>query len=491
VTASDPPGAAAAEPRALADLLADLPPPAEERALLGQLQTAVQGGARPLVVVDDDPTGTQTVSGARVLLDWDAADLTAALSEPDPLFFLLTNSRSLPERQAESLSEQIGRQLVSAAPDATFAVASRSDSTLRGHYPAEILALQNGLGRTFDGHLLVPAFFEGGRYTIGDVHWVAVPGPDSASVIPASSTPFARDATFGYASSHMPTWVAEKSRGRWAPAQVHSVSLGVIRDGPGAVSRRLQDVHDGLPVVVNAAAYGDLVTFVLGLLEAEALGKRFLYRTAASFVRVRAGLARAPLLTPDEIYRSCAGDFALQRAAHGLVVVGSYVPASSEQLGRLLSGTPSGPLEPIEVDVAAVLNGDDLRLSEQVDRALRSGSLPVLFTSRELVSAAGEAGLAIGQQVTDALVTAVANLTVQPHFVVAKGGVTSHEVARRGLGARRATALGQLLPGVPVWRLETGHGLGAGIPYVVFPGNVGGASDLRRVVELLTDQPQP
>jgi uncharacterized protein YgbK (DUF1537 family) len=248
-------------------------------------------------------------------------------------------------------------------------------------------------------------------------------------------------------------------------------------------------VYEGVPVVVNAASYGDLVTFVLGLLDAEALGKRFLYRTAASFVRVRAGLARAPLLTPDAIYHSGAGVPGRERSAHGLVVVGSYVPASTEQLGRLLGGTPPGPLEPIEVDVAAVLNRADLRLSQRVDHALRSGSLPVLFTSRELVSAAGEAGLAIGQKVTDALVAAVANLTVQPRFVVAKGGITSHEVARRGLGARRATALGQLLSGVPVWRLDTTDGLGAGIPYVVFPGNVGAADDLRRVVELLTNEP--
>jgi uncharacterized protein YgbK (DUF1537 family) len=491
VTTSDPPSAPPTEPRLLSDLLADLPPAFDEDAFRSRLEAAVHEGARPLVVVDDDPTGTQTVSGARVLLDWDAAELGDALRVADPLFFLLTNSRSLPERQAAWLNEQIGRQLVEAPADVPFALVSRSDSTLRGHYPHEVLALQQGLGQTFDGHLLVPALFEAGRYTIGDVHWVAVPMPDSPSVVPASATPFARDTAFGYHSAHLPTWVQEKSRGLWSAAQVQSVSLDVVRAGPTEVCRRLQDVQGAVPVVVNAATYGDLASFVLGLLEAEARGKRFLYRTAASFVRVRAGLGPAPLLNAAQVYAACAlGDRAAPAVRGGLVVVGSHVPASTSQLEQLLQETALGPIERIEADVPAILAGADVSLSARIDGALRRGALPVVYTSRELVSAGGDEGLVIGQRVTDTLVTAVGGLSTQPRFVVAKGGVTSHELARRGLGARRATALGQLLPGVPVWRLEAPLGaLGAGIPYVVFPGNVGGPDDLRRVVALLSGRP--
>jgi uncharacterized protein YgbK (DUF1537 family) len=367
---------------------------------------------------------------------------------------------------------------------------SRSDSTLRGHYPQEILALQQGLGQTFDGHLLVPALFEAGRYTIGDVHWVAVPAPDSPSVVPASATPFARDTAFGYHSAHLPTWVQEKSRGLWTAAQVQSVSLDVIRAGPTAVCRRLQDVQGGVPVIVNAATYGDLASLVLGLLEAEARGKRFLYRTAASFVRVRAGLGSAPLLGAAQVYAACALSDRAAPTAPGLVVVGSHVPASTSQLEHLLNETALGPIERIEVEVPAILAGADVGLSARIDGALQRGALPVVYTSRELVSAEGDEGLAIGQRVTDTLVAAVGGVSTQPRFVVAKGGVTSHELARRSLGARRATALGQLLPGVPVWRLEATSGaLGGGIPYVVFPGNVGGPDDLRRVVALLSGRP--
>jgi uncharacterized protein YgbK (DUF1537 family) len=103
--------------------------------------------------------------------------------------------------------------------------------------------------------------------------------------------------------------------------------------------------------------------------------------------------------------------------------------------------------------------------------------LAVLATSRRLVT--GQDNLAIGRTVTDALIAVVRGLSVQPRFVIAKGGITSHEVAQRGLGAARATVLGQLQPGVPVWRLESGPDLrSAGVPYVVFPGNVGGPTGL-------------
>ena len=115
-----------------------------------------------------------------------------------------------------------------------------------------------------------------------------------------------------------------------------------------------------------------------------------------------------------------------------------------------------------------------------MDQALEAGQLPVLYTSRQLVTAAGqEENLSIGRAVADALLDALHRLRVRPRFVIAKGGITSHEVAQRGLGALRARVLGQLQAGVPVWRLEPGPGLRFGdIPYVVFPGNVGGPTSL-------------
>jgi uncharacterized protein YgbK (DUF1537 family) len=231
-----------------------------------------------------------------------------------------------------------------------------------------------------------------------------------------------------------------------------------------------------VPVVVNAAGYGDLTIFVLGLLDAEARGKRFLYRTAASFVRVRAGQASRPLLSAAEIYGARSASIGSARG--GLVVVGSYQPSTTHQLNNLLAASDLRP-HPVEMDVRAVLEGrwSAERLGGELGAALARGELGVLSTSRELVT--GHDNLAIGRTVTEALLAVLHLVASRPRFVIAKGGITSHEVAYRGLGARRATVLGQLQPGVPVWRLESGTGVRyAGVPYVVFPGNVGGPTGL-------------
>ncbi len=473
----------------LAHLLEGLPPEPREADLFPELQRAVAASPRPLVVVDDDPTGVQTVYDAPVLLAWDTADLRARLAAPDPVVFLLTNSRSLPAEEAARINRALARELSAAREGSVLPMVSRSDSTLRGHYPTEVDALAEGAGIAFDGHLLVPAFFEGARYTIADTHWVGLNDGPPGSVVPADATPFARDAVFGYRSAFLPAWVEEESGGRWHASEVQSVPLDVVRLGPEAVRARLMEVCGGAPVVVNAAGYGDLAAFVLGLLHAESAGKRFLYRTAASFVRLRAGLEARPLLTGAEIYAACAswGTERGPAGEHGLVVVGSHVPAATQQLGRLLA-TARLPLVPIEVPVASVLSDawSAADAAARIDTALQSRRLPVLFTSRDLRAGSGDESLRIGRRVSDALVDTLARVRVRPRFVVAKGGITSHDIAQRGLGARRALVLGQLLPGVPVWCLEQGPALRfPGIPFVVFPGNVGGPESLARAVEAL------
>ncbi len=84
-----------------------------------------------------------------------------------------------------------------------------------------------------------------------------------------------------------------------------------------------------------------------------------------------------------------------------------------------------------------------------------------------------------------ALCEVISHISTRPAYMVAKGGITSIEAARVGLHVREAYALGQILPGVPVWRL----GLGSrwpGLTYVVFPGNVGDETALLRAVMTLS-----
>jgi uncharacterized protein YgbK (DUF1537 family) len=414
-----------------------------------------------------------------VLTTWEVDALARELAAPEPVFYILTNSRSLPLPAAQQLNTEIGRALAQASAQSgrAFTVVSRSDSTLRGHYPGETDALAQAVGMSAAATLIIPYFREGGRYTIHDIHYVAEDG----QLVPAAQTPFAQDAAFGYRASNMRAWVAEKSGGRIAAEKVASITLDDLRvGGPAAVQAKLAALEKGQVCIVNAADLRDMEVLVLALLEVEAAtGRRFLYRTAASFVQIRAGLRTRPLLT--------AADMGLAGQGGGLFVVGSYVPKTTAQVQALLA---QPRIVPVEVEVAQLLEPSARteaisRAQVATDKALASGQEVVLYTSRSLVTGQDAAGsLAIGQQVSSALVAIVAGLAVTPRFLVAKGGITSSDLATQALRVRRAMVMGQIIPGVPVWRTGAESRL-PGLAYVVFPGNVGGNDALVMVHEKL------
>jgi uncharacterized protein YgbK (DUF1537 family) len=471
------------------EYLASQPSTRTVEGALEEIQRRVVESGRSVVVLDDDPTGVQSVHGVPVLTTWAVEDLRWALEQTSPTFYILTNSRSFPEQEAVALNREIVRNLLEAAGSGTdFDVVSRSDSTLRGHYPAETDALAEVLEegeRGPDGLIICPAFFEAGRITVDDVHWVRQDG----ELIPAGQTEFASDHSFGYRSSDLKAWVEEKTGGRLKAQEVLSAGLADLREGgPERVASILKEASGGRPVVVNAASYADLEVFVLGLLAAETEGKRFLYRTGPSFVRARGGITEPKILGPEDLYRK------RPKEGHGLVLVGSYVPTTTRQLEAALA---LDGVRSVEMSVPRLLEPgsreDELgRVVEEVNGSLASSEV-VVYTSRELVTAsAGEsAGLTnfeIGAAVSGALVEAMRRVdrSLPLSFVVAKGGITSSDIATKGLKVRRAEVAGPLLPPgiVPVWILPEENDF-PGLPYVIFPGNVGGPDSLARAIEVL------
>ncbi len=458
------------------------------RSIIDQLPKAAAGydfpvvrrhvSSRPTktVVLDDDPTGTQTVHGVDVLADWSVPLLAAALADPRPCFYILTNTRSMSASEASSVVRDIAANLAEAGNLAgvRFVIVSRGDSTLRGHFSEELDAIEKGLEVAFDAKIVIPAFFEGGRFTIDDVHYVA----EGDNLVPAAETEFSRDRTFGYSHSNLREWIEEKTKGAVPAESVASIAIATLRGpaGADAVRARLLSLPKGAFLVVNAAAYPDLEVFTRGLLEAEAEGRRFLLRTAASFVRVRAGIEPRPQLAPRGISDSKPGG--------GLVVVGSYVRKTTQQLESLL-GLPVAT----GIEVAVDRLGDPASRADEITRAgaaalaaMRSGRHAVVFTSRKLESTLGAAGeLKAGRIVSEALVEIVRAIPEQPRFLVAKGGITSCDIAIRGLGMKKALVLGQASAGVPVWEMgpETRF---PGMKLVVWPGNVGGPDALRDLV---------
>ena len=442
---------------------------------LPEIQATIKQLNQKVVVLDDDPTGTQTVHDAAVLTVWTDDAVATEMSDPSSAVFVMHNSRSMTTPDAERVNAEIGTALgkVQIRP---FVVVSRSDSTLRGHFPAETDALANALNLEIDAVLIIPAFMAGGRFTINDVHYVA----EGDTLVPASDTPFAQDKAFGYKHSNLREWVEEKTKGAVSANDVVSISLETIRTGgPDAVHQQLMRLKNQTVCVVNATNEIDLGVVALGALKSEAEGKRLLYRTAASFATIRAGIDLRPPLDASQLNLPSEGG--------GLVVVGSYVPKTTSQLSVLLE---RDDIHALEVDVQQLISDDTQsaeinRIIQDADKRLNQGETVVIYTSRKLVSGEdAESSLAIGNRVSSSLVSIVRGVQAPLRYLIAKGGITSSDIATKGLDVQRAFVPGQILPGVPIWKLGE-ESRKPGMIYIVFPGNVGDDTALSTAVDKL------
>jgi uncharacterized protein YgbK (DUF1537 family) len=287
------------------EVLAAAPPLRREPGARQRIRAVNAAAGRRIAVLDDDPTGSQTVHDVSVVTVFEADEYAAGLAAPGSTCFILTNTRSLSEDTAVELNTSVSTSLFTLGQSfgGPMEVISRGDSTLRGHVIAEIQAIDGArhrvTGAGFDGVLMIPSYFEAGRFTAGDIHWANVSG----KLTPAGDTEFAQDATFGYKSSNLRDFIAEKSGGTITADEVHSITLDDIRlGGPSRVAEILVGVTGGAFVVVNAADYADLEIVVLGLLEVQEHGRSFGYRSGPSFVRALAGLEPQEPLAAQQIW---------------------------------------------------------------------------------------------------------------------------------------------------------------------------------------------
>ncbi len=466
--------------------LADRWPLPEAEAVERELKEALAGLNRAVVVLDDDPTGVQTVHDLYVYTDWSAQTLAQGLSSGAPMFFVLTNSRGFTAPETRKAHWEIGENLARASRETgrPFLLVSRGDSTLRGHYPLETETLRQVLeertGIRYDGEIIMPYFREGGRLTIGDIHYVRM----GEELVPAGQTEFARDTAFAYATSDLKQWCQERTGGRYPAEQTVSVSLEELRarDYDG-IARKLMGVAGFGKVVVNAAHDLDAAVFVTALLRAIGAGKEFLFRSAAGLVRILGGVEHRALLTRAELRPANTQN-------GGLVVVGSHVKKTTDQLERLLEGVPD--LEAICFQADSALRPGGLeeerrRVLDRAEDAIRRGRTAVVYTSRQVLRAdsdRADENLTLSVRISQALTGVVSDLSIRPAFIVAKGGITSSDVGIKALGVKRALVLGQAAPGIPVWRTGPESKF-PNLSYVIFPGNVGEETTLRDLVRTL------
>lgn len=483
---SDPGPAAHALAAILADQPAETPVPADANR---RCRDSLASTGTMIVVLDDDPTGTQVVHDVPVATRWETEDLRALLADGPPLSFVLTNSRAMDQADAIACNGQIADRVLELAAEFGRSVefVSRSDSTLRGHFPAETDTLADRLqrhGHGVDVLLLCPAFPEAGRITVGGVHLART----ADGYVPVGESEFASDATFGYASSRLSEWVAERTDGRVDADDVITVTLHALREGGAQqVATILLDAPAGSVVVADAVTDGDLAVLAMGTAIARERGCRILHRCGPSILAPLVGQRRAAPLTVDDLAVLLAAQRPSDPRGGGLTIVGSHTSVSTGQLDALLAA--HDPVH-VELDVDAVLDDATTEVARVVTALAphRLSDDVVVSTSRTRRDGVSpEASLELARAVGSTLVEVVRRTVAQvtPSYVIAKGGITSSTVATDALEVRRATVIGQMiLGGLPVWRLPEDSRC-PGLPYVIFPGNVGDAQTLATIVGTL------
>ena len=481
-------------------------------------QAAAAEAARKIVVIDDDPTGSQTVHSCPLLLRWDVQTLRQGLRHPSPLLFVLANTRALsPEDAAErnreivaSLEQALAAEGVS---DQQLLLVSRGDSTLRGHGVLEPAVLAEELSDRFGAvhaTLHVPAFLPGGRTTVNGVHLL--------NGQPVHTTAFACDRSFGFSTSSLDSWLEEKSDGAIPAASVLRLTGQQLdraaahrkddqcadgSNGFTALLSWLEALDGNRAVIVDAERQEQLDA--LGAAVQQLQGRRrFLFRSAASLINGLVDGGRQPLgpqpLTVEDLVKLRRRDPDGHRLP-GLVVVGSHVPLANQQLETLLSESACSGLELPVARIARVLEGStpdlllaDLELEwlQWMRVVLAKRQTPVLYTSRgELQFGEGPAAdrrrLRFGMALAQLTARLVAAIAPQLGYVISKGGITTGSVLADGLGLGTVLLEGQLMPGLSMVRPMPGEGL-AGVmdlPVITFPGNLGDGHTLAQAWRLM------
>ncbi len=435
---------------------------------------------RTCIVIDDDPTGNQTVHDITLLTKWDVETIANQFRKQNPIFFILTNSRSLTSSKTSIIYNEIisNITIASTITQRRFSIISRSDSTLRGHFVEETNALQKAKKYKDAITVFIPAMFEGGRVTVNDIHYIS----DSKQLTPVNETPFSKDHSFGYTEANLVSWIIEKTKNKINSSEISTFSISEIRtQSIQQLSRKIIDLTPNTYCIVNTLNYSDLDKISHALLKAQKAGKTILFRTSSSFVPSYIGLITKGLLK--------ARDFIADLPQNGgLLIVGSYVQKSSDQLKYLLKHC--NPENVIEIDVHQALNEDTSTYIKSIitvinNQLLRHNDI-VIYTSRKLITGKDtDSTINIASKVSYLLTTLIRKISTRPKYILAKGGITSHDIAVHGLGMKQSNVLGQILPGVPVWEMgnETKF---PKLPYIVFPGNVGDEKSLHTITQKLS-----
>lgn len=459
--------------------------PIDENIVNEKINAALKTLNKKIVVLDDDPTGVQTVHDISVYTDWSEKTIADGFAEENSMFFILTNSRAFTAEHTSEVHKLIAERIVAESKKTgkDFIIISRSDSTLRGHYPLETEILRKTVeantDKKYDGEVLMPFFKEGTRFTVNNIHYVQ----EGDYLTPAGMTEFAKDKTFSYKSSLLPEYVEEKTHGEFKAKDTTCISLDALRNMDiDGITKQLLAVKDFNKVVVNAIDYVDVKVFIIALINAINAGKNFMFRSAAALTKVIGGVTDKPLLSREELRANNKNG--------GLIIIGSHVKKTTEQFNELKK---CSWVKFIEFNHLLVLEPEKLtaelnRIITEAEDCVKHGQTTVIYTGRKRLDVGSEEeSLKVSVKISEAITSIVDKFSIQPSFIIAKGGITSSDVGTKGLHVKKATVMGQIKPGIPVWKTGTESKF-PHMPYIIFPGNVGTATTLREIVEELDNK---
>ena len=447
-----------------------------------------------IIIIDDDPTGSQTVNDCKLMIKWDYETLLEGLKGSSNLLFILANTRSLNENDLKirlkeicfSLNEIMNNSLFS---EEEFVIISRGDSTLRGHNFLEPYIINDFLG-PFDATFYIPAFIEGNRTTVNGNHFV--------NNIPIHKTIFSKDKIFGFNTSNIKELILEQSNHQ---LNFNDIQNLYIKDFSILESNQknklysyIENLKDNKKVILDIVDYSQLDEFSK-IIKSLLNKKKFLFRSAASFI---SALSNIKDNQKDHIYFS-----QLRRKNNndqimkGLIVVGSSVELTTLQLNKVLAISLCKPIEinvlklyeyfknesglyQINYQKKLILNSIRINLSQEY--------IPVLFTSREIVSPRDNNDLIPFQHFLSVFIAEiVSDIQNEVGYMISKGGMTTNTIISQGLKADSVYLEGQILPGISLVTFNLLKQKGK-LPIVTFPGNMGNDMSLVKALEILENK---
>lgn len=443
------------------------------------------------VVIDDDPTGSQTVHDCLLLLKWDCSTLVKGFESKSNLFFILANTRSLSENDAKFTIEEIctnlKKVLASQAYEEEIIFISRGDSTLRGHNFLEPSVLNSCLG-PFDATFHIPAFIEGKRLTINGSHFV-----DKTLV---SQTIFARDKIFGYETSNIKNLLFQKSKSQLNIEDIQNLFLSDIEilnnEENNIVFKKLENLKNNKHIIVDIENYSQLNKFALAIKKLTKQ-KKFLFRTAASFI---SSISEKKSIPYNKTFFSNLRIRNKEKSfLPGLIIVGSFVELSTLQLKNLLEISNCNPIELDVFEFFKITSSENdqkqrnffkNKFLQEIRFSFEKGKTPVLFTSRKFMSLDYFEQFNFYNSLSCFIAELVADLKYEIGYLITKGGITANVILTKGLHADYVYLEGQILTGISVvtYKLKNHKKL----PIVTHPGNIGTKDSLVNIWKIFENK---